>query len=492
MSEDILKTSAAALWIQPQGPGQPLYFLGCHTMEDIVEPHGGTELVRKFKVDGSGWQTIGKRRTAPDAVTSSVSTILYKQRDWIEKLRCSFNLYVLHRECGAADVVTNYVRGEVLQNCTLNTRTYSQMVSREEDLESTVAIEFSADNPLIDIDPLDVDRMTNSDVNAANDIDANFDPRCYGPCGPDVDAGDVAVIAYDSAAGPATANIGRSTDEGVTWAALATDPFGAGLHAMSIKQFYVGSTTRRILAAQQAVGGTQGLVAYSDDNGATWVTVNIGGGAAGHGAHAGGALEVVNQSLVLLASDLGYIYRSTDGGATWTAVEAGALSVQDYWKVSMADEWYGIAVGDVDLIAKTSDGGLSWQAVAAPGVIGNIQTCYALDKLTWWIGYDTGDLYVTRDGGTTWTLSAQWTGAGTGVIRDIQFVKDSDLVGYMAWNTAAPIGYLYRTINGGYTWDRLTYVTNTGLNAICAPRIDLCYAVGEVQGGTAVILKAHS
>jgi photosystem II stability/assembly factor-like uncharacterized protein len=372
------------------------------------------------------------------------------------------------------------VRGQVLQNCILDTRTYSQMVSREEDLESTVAIEFSADNPLIDIDPLDVDRMTiASGANDANDIDANFDPRCYGPCGPDVDAGDVAVIAMDAGAG-ITGDVFRSVDEGATWTVTAADPFvelGVLGHVMSIKQFYVGSTTRRILAAEIAVAGAQGRVAYTDDNGATWVVVNIGGAAAGHGAHSGGALEVVNQSLVLLVSDLGYIYRSTDGGATWVVVEAGAISVQDYQKVSMADEYYGLAVGDVDLIAKTSDGGLSWQAVAAPGAIGAILTCYALDKLTWWIGYDTGALYVTRNGGTTWTLSAQWTGAGTGDVKDIQFVKNSDLVGFMAWNSGAGPGYLYRTINGGYTWDRLTYVTNAGLNALVAPR---------------VVLKAHS
>lgn len=495
MSEVILKTSAAALWIQPNGPGTQLYFLGCHTVDDIVEPFGGVELVRKFKTDGSGWTTIGKKRTPPDAVTTTVSTVLQEQRDWIEKLRCSFNLYVLHRNCGDASVLTNYIRGQVLMNCMLTNRTYGQMVSREEDLESTVSIEISADSPLLDIDPLEVDRMTiASGALGALDIDANFDPRCYGPCGPDVDAGDVAVIAMEAGAG-VTADIFRSVNEGVTWTAGAADPFaelGVLGHAMSIAQFYVGSTTRRILTAEIAVAGAQGHVAYSDNNGAAWTVVNIGGAAAGHGAHSGGALCVVSQALCLLASDLGYIYRSADGGATWTAVESGSIAVTDYQKVHMADEWYGLAVGDVDLIAKTSDGGLSWQAVAPPGAIGAILTCYAIDHLTWWIGYDTGALYVTRDGGTTWTLSTLWTGAGTGDIMDIQFVKDNPLIGYMAWNAAGPLGYLYRTINGGYTWDRLEYVTNVGLNAICAPRADLCYAVGHDVGGTAVVLKAHS
>lgn len=491
MSETILKTSAAALWIQPNGPGTKTYFLGCHTLDDISEPFGGVELVRKFKTDGSGWDTIGKKRTPPDAVTTTINTILFKQRDWIEKLRCSFNLFVLHRDCGDAGVFTNYVRGQILMNCLMTSRTYGQMVNREEDLESTVAVEVAADSPLLDVDPLTVDLMTSAEILDANDIDANFDPRCAGPCGPDVDAGDVAVIAWDSAAGPATAEIQRSVDEGVTWVDSTADPFGAGLNAMSIVQFYVSSTTRRILVAQQAVGGTQGLVAYSDDNGATaWTTVNIGGAAAGHGAHAGGALCVVSQALILLASDLGYIYRSEDGGATWAVVEAGAISVQDYQKVSMADEWDGIAVGDVDLIAKTSDGGLSWQAVVAPGVIGAILTCYAVDKLTWWIGYDTGALYVTRDGGATWTLSSLWEGAGTGDVKDIQFVND--MVGYMAWNTAGGVGHLYRTINGGYTWERLVTPVNVGINALVAPRVDLCFAVGEDIAGTACILKAHS
>ena len=104
-----------------------------------------------------------------------------------------------------------------------------------------------------------------------------------------------------------------------------------------------------------------------------------------------------------------------------------------------------------------------------------------------WVGDNGGELYFTTDAGVTWTRRTGWTGDGTGEIKGIEFAND--LVGYMLHDDATPSGTVLLTINGGYSWRALSTPTNAGLNSlyVCGP--NLAYAVGEPQGGTAVILK---
>ena len=87
----------------------------------------------------------------------------------------------------------------------------------------------------------------------------------------------------------------------------------------------------------------------------------------------------------------------------------------------------------------------------------------------------------------TWTRVTGWTGDGVGQVRDIMFVND--VVGFMIVNNATPVGTMLFTRDCGNTWEALTTSTNTGLNALAAVKAKLAYAVGELQGGTAVILK---
>jgi photosystem II stability/assembly factor-like uncharacterized protein len=76
------------------------------------------------------------------------------------------------------------------------------------------------------------------------------------------------------------------------------------------------------------------------------------------------------------------------------------------------------------------------------------------------------------------------------MVRGLSFLNE--LVGLMAVNSAGVVGSVLRTIDGGHEWQVLTTPTNSGLNAIVAAREDLAYAVGEANGGTAVVLKIRA
>ena len=84
----------------------------------------------------------------------------------------------------------------------------------------------------------------------------------------------------------------------------------------------------------------------------------------------------------------------------------------------------------------------------------------------------------------TWTERSV-SGITTGTITDIQFAND--MIGFFIHNTSGPVGRIYRTINGGYSWQAQELVTNAGLNASSVIGDNQVFAVGEASGGTAVI-----
>lgn len=478
-NKDALTTRQGALWIQPSGPNTEVFFLGCHDLSDISENAGSVELLRCMSKKG-GWRTVGATQSPPDAVSTSIENMTFSARDWLEKITCRFTLYAMHRIGGEPDIFTNYVRAVILNNARITGITDKAIVHHKEENASTQSRDIEAWPPVIRTGTLTARRQTTAETTALNDV------YTYSPldCEDRVNPGDK-VIATADASGY-TGNVLQSLNAGVSWAALAADPFASGKPILSGVAFPISDTVTRLLVAKEAPVGAQGQVAYSDDNGATWTLVSIGGATAAHGAVDSGALFALDQSHIWLASALGYVYFSSDGGLTWTAQTAGTLTVEDLHAVSFIDENYGMAAGENDAILFSSDGGTTWEAVTATGSGDDIY-CVAPSGDYWWVGTSGGDMYYSRDDGATWTARS-FSGAGVGSVDDIVFANE--LVGYAIHNTAAPVGSILVTINGGYSWKAITTPANAGLNALTIADTSTLYAVGEVEGGTAVIVKA--
>jgi photosystem II stability/assembly factor-like uncharacterized protein len=477
-NNNVLTTRQGGLWVQPQGPNTAVYFLGCHDLGDISEPKGGIELLRCMDKKG-GWKTVGSTQAPPDAVTTSVENMTYAVRDWLEKVGCEFTLFAMQREAGEPDIFTNYVRALILNNARVTTITDKGIVHHADEISSTRAVDIEAWS-LSRTGTLNVRRQTTSETKDLNDI------YTYVPIDPNVDCptpGTVAIAVSDSST--YDEDVLKTTDGGSTWTNLAAEPFAAGENVLSVVAFPISNTQNRILVAQAAAAANTGRVSYSDDNGATWTEVVIP--VNGHGAKGPDALYALDQSHIWLGSAKGYVYFSSDGGATWTAQTSGGLTVKDVYGVAFANENDGMAVCADDIILKTSDGGATWELTTA--VTGSTDTLTSLTPSGnfWWVGTDAGELYYTRDMGDTWTQRT-FSGSGVGAIADIEFANE--LIGYAIHNTAAPVGSILVTINGGYSWKALTTPTNTGLNALSIADENTVYAVGNATGGTAVIIKA--
>jgi photosystem II stability/assembly factor-like uncharacterized protein len=235
--------------------------------------------------------------------------------------------------------------------------------------------------------------------------------------------------------------------------------------------------------------GNPAEVAYSDDGGTTWTTVNVD---ATNGAFFGGqgSLFALNYRNIWAGLTSGEVWFSSDGGLTWAEQPSANAGVNGILQVKFLDENVGLFGGYVNTLYHTSDGGDHWRALTGP-FVGDIVTAMAMiDADRWWLGNEDGALWYTMDGGTTWTQRTFPVVGSPGVLGDIHFIDEY----HGAFVTSG--GSIYRTWNGGADWEQHTPGDDTfasgGFNAVYMCHPNLVYAVGEigVTDATAMIYVA--
>lgn len=491
-SGDHLIAGEASVWVQPGGPNTKPEFLGCHMVGDLAVPHGDTTLrycpdparpgryVRAFSYAGE-----------PGPVTVTITTFLKGTADWLEQVAeqgCPVAVYVHKTTCGRRDVFVNRVRSFVLYPASITNETFTGLASREPGDEA--GTEYSTDISADEIfrpRSLTVARQAVAEPSALNDVAFCNAKRCTDTCGAAAPLGKSGFTGSDAPAGSpaAFADTHHTDDGGASWSTAPAHPFAAGEDIMSVACFQVSATATRKLVVREVDPADNLEVAYSDDDGETWTTVDVGV-VNNQGALGPGALFALDMYHIWLVTGGGYVYFSEDGGATWTTQESGGTTSQNLWAVHFKDTDHGMAVGAAGAVIVTSDGGNTWTLATAP--VSAILRCVGENGGgdIWWVGTAEGNLYYSSDFGTTWTRRS-FSGDGGGIVHDLQFT--SPLCGFMIHDTAGSVGTVFRTINGGYDWEPLTTPTNAGLNALWALNENLCYVVGEPSGGTAVIFK---
>lgn len=151
----------------------------------------------------------------------------------------------------------------------------------------------------------------------------------------------------------------------------------------------------------------------------------------------------------LFASTTQGLFRSTTGGGRWASAGLRNLSVgQVAFDVSTPGVAYAATSGG---IFRSDDGGASWAAlsdasdlpVPRPGAIQSVAgALYAATRTA---------LFVSRDGGAAWSRVYD---AGQGVLTGWAAApSDSDVI-YLGRETAAGDQAMFRSANGGTTWQR--------------------------------------
>lgn len=483
-----------ALWTQPNGPNTKPEFLGCHTLGDVSKPRGSLNLM--YCRDPSkprSYEVIGSYRSAPGPITTSVETQMSEVADYLERMDCPFPLYALKISCGRMDVFDNFERAVVLLDAEVVTEGYTNLVSRVPDDENPSLENFDIEaQDLFHGFDLKATRQSTTETEALNDVHFCGGEICEGDCGPAQSLCKLGYAVGDAAAGsPSNEADVIETLDGSTWADTGDNPFGAAEDIAVDTCFSIGTVTRIIVGRGTTDLGNPAEIAYSDDGGDTWANVNVGGvnGQYFTGPDSIFALDMYH---IWAVTSGGYVYFSEDAGATWTAQESGVITAAALNCIHFADKDNGFAGGDGDVLISSTDGGDNWAAVTATASGDDILTIHCLSEYRAWCGTDGGEIYFTHDSGTTWTQRSFSANEGSGRVTSVKFTNP--YVGALTYNylhLAVTYGQFYYTINGGYSWRQVTVPSNIGLNSlfICEPY--LMYAVGEVQDGTAMILKIH-
>jgi hypothetical protein len=492
--KDVFTVKDGALFVQRSPSADPEY-LGCYDLGDLSAGEGDISLIQAFDVDGN-YETLGYTEAAPAPITTTLTTYLSTVAEFLEQVACPFFLHANLRCGGKANVVNNYERAVVLKVAKRTNRTLKGLVMREGDGKAEQEFGLAILPPFIDIYKLTPDRQTTTEAQALNDIFMVSGELC-GDCTPRYEKGSLGIATADALAG-ATAKVRYTIDGGRNWPVAAAAPFAISLNIQPATAFWISSKVIRFMVGRgSTVAGSPAAVAYTDFNvetdtaiGAVWTVANVGAVNAQF-FFGQKSLYAYDQFNIWGVAGAGYIYKSEDGGLTWTAQEAGILTTEDFYVIRGAPGSKRIlyAAGENNALARTRDGGVTWSAVTGPSVqaTDEILTMAVLSERTVFLGYNDGTVYVTYNAGVTWTQVSGWTGSGVGEVRAIEFLNE--VQGFMLVNSAAPVGTMLTTRDCGRTWDTLPAVTNLGLNALAVVRNNMVFAVGEPQGGSAVVLK---
>jgi len=478
---DYYVAGEAAIWVQPDGPNTMPQYLGCHGHGDIEVPEGDvTPLFCPDKTKVGAYELSKLMRGEPDVPSTSITAPVGPVLDYLEEWDCPGNIILNKMARGRRDLFTNTERTFVLYHAMRTGRTYSALASRTpgDDAESLLEVPFAFQN-LYTLQALEGLAQTIGATENLLALAMCDDSRCAGDGGALTKPWDH-MVATGEGAVAAEAELYITEDAGVTWTAAAADPFAVDEDIGAVCYFVMGAGVRRILVARSVTDGANPAeVAYSDDGGATWTTVNVGATVGQYIL----AMYAHDRYSVFAVTDDGYIYKSTDGGETWTAYEEGVIHANPYYAIDFVDRENGIAVGDGNVIARTANGGLTWAAAGAPAAQAG-QDIYAVQMVTewrWFCGYDDGELWFTEDAGDNWGERG-FTGSGAGEVNGLHFLNE--MIGFMVHDDGTPEGTIFRTRDGGYTWEPFATADNTGLTAVLAGDPNRVWAAGN--GGVVI------
>jgi PKD repeat protein len=229
-----------------------------------------------------------------------------------------------------------------------------------------------------------------------------------------------------------------STDFGVSYTDLSA--------GMQISQFYrLGGSVQN---PDKIVAGAQDNGSFFYD-GSTWTHVL---GADGMEA----CFSPTNDDVIFVTWQNGPITRSTDGGASWQTgvVDPGQGNENGAWIVPyVAKPGNKVFVGMENIWLSTDNGDNFTQ-------ISNFSNGTVKDIAVFKGNHDyvaasfSGDLYLTQDGGTNWTLIS--AGLPGNYITDVQFhASDPDLI-YVSLSGYDAGEKIYATRDAGATWINLS------------------------------------
>jgi len=462
-------------------------WLTCTGIGDINKPEGDSTPQYcpdpmnsgKFKIDGS---IKGEPGFGTYTITKPLATVA----NFILDLNCDFVLRINWVCRGNRQDPDNFEIATLLLDSEANAKGIGNPVRGPEDTEARVNTTMNVNfTDWITLYHLTVEAQTLT--NTANGNAVWFFPqRCEDRCGDARGLCEHGIMGLDNSAGYLYDSEVKKTTDGDNWAATAADPFTFGGNIQAITGLETVSGERYLTFRGESVPAAPAEASYSDDHGVSWTNTFIGA-VNGQTVNA----VTITGAKIMVACSGGYIYKSENSGESWTAVESAVETTQDLTDIVFYDDKNGYCVGNANVFLFTQDGGETWSSGTGPAAGKNLLSVAVNDKDHVFVGTNDARLFRTEDGTATVPTWEEWLNLSSGSVDWIEF-DEHQYVGYMIYNTAAPRGYVYRSDDGGATWNRISgQPTNSGLNDGHVCDANNAVVVGEAHGGNTFAAKVQ-
>jgi photosystem II stability/assembly factor-like uncharacterized protein len=173
----------------------------------------------------------------------------------------------------------------------------------------------------------------------------------------------------------------QSTDSGTTWNAVTPTGIPEDIAVWSIAMI---DTT--------LFAGTTGDIYKSSDNGNTWTELN-----SGIPANARITSIVASGDAIIAGSAGNGIFKTTNGGTSWTEINSGLTNIYISQLTVMDTKLLAVTLGGVFV---SDNEGISWAADISG--LENVN-CFVVVNEQLLAGTDDNGVYLSGDGGVTWT-----------------------------------------------------------------------------------------
>lgn len=450
------------VWVKPERD-DPFGFLGCFgaggftwTQPDVTPVWcPDPTRYRKFKqVD-----TIEGVPSLPETSIMGRSTAVQFLWDLVRK-GCPLHIDVRYAHSGRPDDPDGWQTIRRFCNSRITDYSSDDQVVLNENAEIMETISVTAElmhiirrlkaDEIVDSLPVDLTAVVACDVLTCGD------------CVNDPSDGCERWVAGSAAWGGAP-YIGISTDRGTNWTWRMITPWILGENVSDL-----ACLGDRIIV----ITGERGALAYSDDDGLTWTEVTVGFLPGGDGR----AMFALDPRHIWIVGEAGAIYFTSDVPTGLVVQEDGSLTTENLNDVVFVNSQDGYAVGDNNTFLFTINGGDTWEARTGP-VAQDLMSLVAYHSKTMCmvlVGAADGTLWQSFDAGVTWEQRTQFV-TGAYNIPSITYCGCGGLELFLLREVGTYLsptdGELWRSIDGGITWQEIELPTNVGVEdvACCSP-----------------------
>jgi len=501
MDEVLVLTGEGNVDVQLAGPGQSAwkYLSACASMGGASVPREGTELRYCQDPTRSGKFIISNKiKTAADQASGDLMTKLSKTRT-LKNMDCPFSLRARYAKCGEREDPSNFdPLMVVFCDVDLTSIDYAALVAvgpdANDEIEVTAPWTASYSYEIRTVVGSRLGSLTDLGDQAINDWAVCDAPQCAGYCGTLKDGCSLFYGVTDKDSTPyAWANlitgIKDVLTDVITWYTHPVIGIDGNLENVECAGDRVLVTSNG--ASLLGYNDTFDEYGVPDQDEWNLVALTYAPAANPHAVFARTTREI------WIATDDGYVGKSTDAGETWSWVSVNTTGLNCVWAY---DAELVYAAGNNGLVYRSTDGGTSWTDISevatfAANVLCIVVPPHRINEV--YVGTNGGEIYKSSNKGDTWA-EMTFTGNGVGSVDSMAFCGPCG--GDVLWilqNDAGPRGRILRDLSGGNGGADVR--VEVGYTSVIAAGVDLnkiiccdentAYAAGEVSGTYPAVFK---